>query len=75
MDRTQTLEQWEREKGYIVKGDVDINKQLSEAEFEAIPHGERHGVNHADRIKFLQDNGYEVTRENMINPNLSHRSE
>lgn len=25
-----------------------------------------HTVNHEDRIQFLKDNGYEVTRENMV---------
>jgi len=29
------------------------------------------GVNHDDRIKFLKDNGYAVTHENMLNPELS----
>lgn len=31
------------------------------------------GVSHADRIDFLQDNGYEVTLENMIDVQLSAR--
>lgn len=30
-------------------------------------------INHSDRIKFLQDNGYEVTHENMIDSNLSSK--
>ncbi len=31
------------------------------------------GVNYEDRIKFLEENGYEVNHANMINPELSHR--
>lgn len=28
-------------------------------------------VNYDDRIKFLKDNGYELTRENLVDPSLS----
>lgn len=30
-------------------------------------------VNYDDRVKFLKDNGYEVTRDNLINRELSVR--
>lgn len=33
--------------------------------------GEFHGVNYSDRVKFLQDNGYEITRDNMMDSRLS----
>lgn len=33
--------------------------------------GDFAGCNHEDRIAFLKANGYEVTHENMCNPDLS----
>lgn len=52
-------------------GDEDI----TEKEFLALDLADKYGVNHDDRIKFLKDNGYDITRENMVNPDLSARQE
>lgn len=64
----------ELEKKYncIVK-DLKPDGSISEKEFLQIPITDKTGVNHSDRIKFLKDNGYEVTRENMIDSSLSAR--
>lgn len=62
---TKTLEQWEKQKGFIVIGG-DPSAKMTEEEVDAIDLGKKHGVNHADRINFLRQNGYEVTRENMV---------
>ena len=70
----KTIEQWEKEKGLIVIDDIDPKQELSEAEFNkrySFLGSNTVGVNHEDRIQFLEANGYEVTRENMINSELS----
>lgn len=74
---SKTFEQWEEEKGFIVEGvsfDV-LSTTMSEEDFLeiALADGIPQGVNHADRRKFLEDNGYSLTRENMINRHLSVR--
>lgn len=61
----KTIEAWEQNKGCIVK-DANPRKELTEEDFDNIPRSDKHGVNHADRKKFLHDNGYPITRENMI---------
>lgn len=68
--KSKTLSEWEVEKGVLV---IDGNPKdaMTEAEFNAIDIGKKWGVDHARRIKFLEDNGYKVNRENMINPELS----
>lgn len=74
MSDTKTVQEWEKEKGFIVINGMDLNQQLTEEEFVAIPLSERTGVDHAQRTKFLTDNGYELTRGNMINSSLSART-
>lgn len=69
--KTMTIEQWEKEKGCLVLSDIDLKKVVSEKEFNAIPLDERHSVDHDSRTKFLRDNGFEVTRENMMDHRLS----
>lgn len=73
MESKKTIKDWEQEKGVIVRGAQPLTK-LTEQEFNDIPDGEKTGVNHKDRIQFLKDNGYEVTRENMINTELGAKS-
>lgn len=73
MESKKTIKDWELEKGFIVRGAQPMTK-LTEQEFDDIPAGEKVGVNHKDRVQFLKDNGYEVTRENMINVDLGAKS-
>lgn len=67
---TKTISEWEAENGCIV---INLNPsdKLTEAQWNAIDISDKFGVNHTDRIKFLKDNGYEVTRDNMIDGSLS----
>ena len=70
--------EWEAELGLIFVGDLtktskSLSKKLTKEEFKQ----ERRtrpedfvGVDHKERIEFLERNGYEVTRENMINGEL-----
>lgn len=73
MNDTKTMSEWEQVKGCIVTTATqdDLSDPMTEEEFDAIPKLEKHGVNYSDRIKFLQDNGYELTRANMIDSDLS----
>jgi hypothetical protein len=68
---TKTLQEWEELHNCQIKNEDDGSKKLTEDEFQDIPRSQRHGVIHKDRIEFLQDNGFEVNRENMIDHRLS----
>ena len=68
--KKDTVEYWEKERGCIIPS-LKPTDSMTEQEFLALPMTSRLGVDHESRIKFLKDNGYEVTRENMINSELS----
>lgn len=86
MTESKTLLEWEETMGLMFTGDVHLDRKLvgivpgSEPQIDDEEKDELQaymrknpylGVNHADRTKFLEDNGYEVTRENMMNVELS----
>lgn len=70
----KTLREIELERGFLVP-DANAKKldsPIDEDEIkELVSTGKAVGVNHADRVKFLQDNGYAVTRKNMVDSSLS----
>lgn len=70
----KTIEAWEKEKGVIISGEVELKSKLTEDEFNELALERGIGVNFEDRTKFLKDNGYTVSRENMVNSELSIRS-
>lgn len=68
----KTIEQLEREYNIMTTQEKDLSKKVSEDEFkEIISSGKFVGVDFKQREKFLKDNGYKLTRENMINADLS----
>lgn len=75
-DTTKTFSEWEKHHNQLYKKATDehLKKSMSGDDFWAF-HLENisdfHGVNHTDRTKFLQDNGFEVTRENMVDHRLA----
>jgi len=75
---TKLFKNWEKEKNIMVNiPDVsDENQRVTEEYFQQIVdlYGFT-GVNHDDRIKFLKDNNYEVTRENMTADLSSRQAE
>jgi hypothetical protein len=74
MSTQKIVETWEREKGMmlVVADHTLLKKNVSEDEFMKLTDTQGwRGVNYTDRIKFLNDNGYEVNRENLTNPELS----
>lgn len=77
MSSKKLITTWEKEKGLILLNVKDPSQKISEEDFnDILAQGmQSHiGVNHEDRIKFLKDNGHEVTRENMINGFLTIKS-
>jgi hypothetical protein len=67
---------WEIEKGLFAVDEsaYDSTQMLSEEEFMQLwvdGEGQFVGVSYEDRIQFLNDNDYEVTRENIVNADLS----
>lgn len=66
----KTIAEWEKEKGMLLPSRKPTEK-ISEDDFNAIPLDDKIGVDHESRVKFLKDNGYEVTRENMVDSELS----
>lgn len=73
MDETRkSLREWEEEKGQFVRDpSVDETQMMTEAEYDAIPRGEKHGVMYNDRVQFLTEHNYPVTRQNLMEHRLS----
>lgn len=67
------IKEWEYIKGFILLGDIDPEKIVTEKEIDEIDLSLKAGCDHDVRIKFLESNGYEITRENMIKRDLSTR--
>lgn len=75
MEDKMTIEQLEIEKGFFLTFDHDPKNTMDPDEFiqYALENGAV-GVNYNARVEFLQENGYEITRENLMNPDLSVRT-
>lgn len=72
----RTFEQWEIQKGLFAYdlSRWNTSKDISEDEFDSITQNnlsQFHGVDYKIRVNFLKINGYDVTRDNLINPELS----
>lgn len=66
----------EKKSGFIARNKKSLPKTTDIDEFikQVIPgidSGEFIGVMYADRVEFLEANGYEVTRANLIDASLS----
>lgn len=66
----KTFAEWEIDQGIFAYEPSKFgSKTLTLEEFQVIIDknpGGFHGVNYKDRTKFLKDNGYELTRENLF---------
>lgn len=68
---TKIIEEWEREKGmFIIDPEIDLNQHLTEQEFTDIPMNRKMGVDFKRRSEWLTNNGYDVTRGNLMDRNL-----
>lgn len=78
-EKTFTFTELERQHGLLFPDSekYPLDKKMTVAEFrELIANNplDFAGVNFEDREKFLRENDYEVTRENMIDRELSAKS-
>lgn len=75
MQETQlAISEWEKHTGRFLKDDTDVSEIVTLTQFNQIATlNNTIGVAYEDRVQFLEDNGYEVSRENLINPELSAR--
>lgn len=76
MSDKKKFSEWEVEKGFLVKeaDDKQLNQKLTEQEFMdmVVVDGRMpYSIQWDNRTQFLKDNGYEVTRENLGNVDLS----
>lgn len=79
MSETKKVVDWEREKQQMVKDlgkhDLAQDTEITEDQFmELILAEETAPVFFEDRIKFLKENSYDVTRANMLDSSLSKRT-
>lgn len=73
MSERKTVEELEKEEN-VVLPNANLKDKMTVEEFRKMCSDEKVevvGVHHEDRVKFLKDNGYAVTRENMVNSELS----
>lgn len=73
--KTQTLEKWEAQAGVMFLVGVDLKEKYTKDEFIELRDKHRAkdeliGVDHEGRKKWLKYNGYEVTRDTMVDINL-----
>lgn len=68
LDEQKPLGEFEKDMGVIFHDKVDLNKKITRSEFLAMLDDDSSftWVTHDDRAKWLEQNGYEVTRKNMI---------
>lgn len=69
-----TVEYWEKKQGKIILNTDDINllEKMTIEEFTDLADKNMYSpVDYSFREKWLRDNGYEVTRENMVNADLT----
>lgn len=72
-DEKKQIKEWEAEAGQIIH-DVKGTEEVTRKEFTKLAN--KNGftaVAYEDRVKFLREHGYKVTRKNMIDVNLSAR--
>jgi len=71
MSKAKTIGDYERERNLILRGDADTSKQVTADEFDELQQEHAFtGIDHAGRMAWLQDNGYEVNRANMMDISL-----
>lgn len=71
---SKTLAELEKERGFIAVDATaeELDKPVGDKKLIAMHlEGATVAVNHDHRVEFLKANGYEVTRENMVDSSLS----
>jgi len=71
MSEEKKISEWEKELGIIFCEEQEDEK-VSLEDFRAIAQEQAYiFVNYKDRLKFLKENNYEASRENILNTELS----
>lgn len=73
---TKSLEDWEKQRGFLTvdRKKYPANKKMTAEEVDVLLHdtpGATMGIMFEERIKFLEDNGYEVNHKNMLDSSLT----
>lgn len=74
---SKTLKEWERSKGLMFtdRSIVDTEKQYTESELSDLLNKNRFsGVNYQDRERWLTENDYPITDDNLMNSMLEPKS-
>lgn len=68
---------YEKEKGIVFNEDLKVTDKTSEKKLEELASDDSNYtvVDYDSRVKFLEDNGYEVTRETLADVSLASRPE
>jgi hypothetical protein len=69
-EETKSIKDFELEKGVIIHGDINVQKKVTESEFEQMIHDGSTGVNFEDRTAYLKSKGIKVTRQSLIDTSL-----
>lgn len=68
------LHEWEKARKLMILGEVNESSILTENQFQILMEDRGFiGVDQEGRTEFLKCNGYELTRENYMNSELSAR--
>lgn len=69
---TKSMQEWEKERNLMFTQGYVANKQLTAEEVDEFFASQRTvGVDFEGRTAWLKENGYDITRENMMNANLA----
>lgn len=74
MENSKTIGEWERELGRLFtqySGDELLTEITETQALELLQLPTTIGVNWDDRIEFLTNNGYPITRANLVDSSLS----
>lgn len=76
MEDKITIQVFEKTQGLIIDGDVDIFKVVTAKEFEELKEKNGFiGVDFKARETWLKNNGYKITRANMVDGTLQSKSQ
>lgn len=68
------IAEWERDLGLVINGKVDGEQKVTAEDMDAMIYERGStGVDYDARVQFLTDNGYEATRENLVDWQLPAR--
>lgn len=70
MEDQLTIEELEKKCNMFLTVEHDPKQKMDEDEFRQFAISNGKGVMYEERVQWLEKNGYEVTRENLLDANL-----